>query len=188
MTFFSLEHGTAAYRADFALYGAAIVVLSSFLGIAVPPDLSLSIALHTLVGLGSWSAIEYAFHRFVLHGLPPFSRWHAEHHRRPQALICTPTLFSAALITLLVFLPATLLTGLWRAGGLTLGVLIGYFVYSVTHHAIHHWHARGTWLRQRKRWHALHHLHLASAGNYGVTNTFWDHLLGTAHHAPTLRR
>lgn len=184
MTFFSIEHGKIAYRADFALYGMAIVLLSAYLVSSVPPDLRLSIALHSLVGLGSWSAIEYAFHRFVLHGLPPFSRWHAEHHRRPRALICTPTLFSATLIAT-VFLPAVLLTDLWRAYGLVLGVTSGYFVYSVTHHAIHHWHARSAWLQQRKLWHALHHRHSGASGHYGVTSSFWDHILGSARAAPS---
>jgi cyclopropane-fatty-acyl-phospholipid synthase len=41
--------------------------------------------------------------------------WHAEHHRRPRTLIGTRTILGAALIAMLVFLPALVLSDLWRA-------------------------------------------------------------------------
>ncbi len=61
-----------------------------------------------------WIAVEYALHRFVLHGLRPFSKWHAEHHRSPAALICTPTWVSALLIAVFVVLPTLWLCDIWR--------------------------------------------------------------------------
>jgi cyclopropane-fatty-acyl-phospholipid synthase len=77
----------------------------------------------------------------------------------------------------LVFLPVLIWSDLWRACALTLGVLTGYMVYTMTHHATHHWRADNSWLRQRKRWHALHH-HLERPGYYGVTTSFWDNVFG----------
>lgn len=74
MGLLSLEHSKAAYRADLALHGAAVA------------------------GLAGWTAIEYAMHRFVLHGMPPFRAWHALHHARPSARIGAPTLLSGSLI------------------------------------------------------------------------------------------
>ncbi|OIQ73314.1 fatty acid hydroxylase superfamily protein [mine drainage metagenome] len=136
----------------------------------------------TLVGLGGWTAIEYVLHRFVLHGLQPFRRWHLEHHRRPAALICTPTILSATLIVVLVFLPSLLLGNLWNACALTFGLLTGYLGYAITHHAVHHWHVDNAWLKKRKRWHALHH-HSEQAGCYGVTSSFWDLVFGSTYHA-----
>ena len=138
------------------------------------------IAAIALAGLVSWTAIEYALHRFVLHGMQPFARWHAEHHQRPRALICSPTIVSASLIVTLVFLPALLLGGLWRACALTLGVLAGYLAYAITHHATHHWRADNAWMKDRKRWHALHHRQADHPGHYGVTSAFWDHVFGSA--------
>jgi cyclopropane-fatty-acyl-phospholipid synthase len=179
MSPFTLEHSRWAYRADFALYGTAVVLLAAFLLAAGPHELRLEIWALALLGLASWSAIEYALHRFVLHGLQPFQRWHAEHHERPTALICSPTLFSATLIATLVFLPALVLGNLWRACALTLGVLSGYLAYAITHHATHHWRADNAWLKQRKRWHALHH-HRDGPRCYGVTSTFWDRVFGSA--------
>ena len=184
MGLFALEHSPAAYRADFALYGTAVAVLVAFIAASAPLSLLPQMAGLALAGLAGWTAIEYALHRFVLHGLRPFSRWHAEHHQRPTALVCTPTIFSALLFLTLVFIPALVLTGLLRACALTLGVLAGYLAYAITHHATHHWHAGGAWLKGRKRWHALHH-YVGEPGCYGVTSGFWDHVFGSMR--PTSR-
>ena len=179
MRLFTLEHGRAAYRIDFALYGAAVLALAAFLVADGPRPQRLEIAALALAGLAGWTAIEYVMHRFVLHGLEPFRSWHVEHHRRPSALIFTPTLASATLIASLVWLPALLLGGLWRACALTLGVLAGYLAYTITHHAVHHWRADNAWLRERKRWHALHH-HAPLPQCFGVTSAFWDRVCGTS--------
>lgn len=178
MNLFTLEHSKAAYRADVALYGAAAAVLAAFLLLVAPQGQRLENLSFVGLGLLGWTAIEYLLHRFVLHGLKPFSGWHAQHHQRPRALICTPTVLSAALIAMLVFVPALMLGNGWRAGALTLGVLVGYLVYTVTHHATHHWRADHRWLLERKRWHALHH-HAEPPVCYGVTSGFWDHVFGS---------
>ena len=176
----SLEHRKAAYAADFGLYAAAVVALGGLVVIDAPPDQALSLAAIAAAGLGGWSLIEYLLHCFVLHGLQPFRSWHAEHHQRPTALICASTVFSVALITGLVFLPALVVGGLWRACALTLGVLSGYLSYAITHHATHHWRADNLWLRERKRWHARHHHDSLQGACFGVTSSFREHLLGSA--------
>jgi cyclopropane-fatty-acyl-phospholipid synthase len=175
---FSLHHSKAAYCADFALYGIAIAALSVFLLLADPHGHRLESLAALLAGLAGWTLAEYALHRFILHGLRPFSRWHAEHHQQPRALICTPTIVSALLIVTLVFLPALAIGNLWCACALTLGVLSGYLSYSITHHATHNWRAGNRWLKGRKRWHALHH-HIENPGYFGVTSGFWDHVFGS---------
>lgn len=184
MLFLSLEHSKLAYRADFLAYGAASVGLATLLLVAGPSRHAGMLGALVLTGWSSWTLIEYLLHRFVLHGVYPFSQWHAEHHRRPGALICTPTLLSALLIFMLVFLPSFLVAGFWVACAFTLGVLGGYLGYAVTHHATHHWSANNAWLRQRKRWHALHHGAGAKSGCYGVTSAFWDRVFGSGRAAP----
>jgi cyclopropane-fatty-acyl-phospholipid synthase len=184
MRLFTLEHGKAAYVADFALYGAAILVLSAVLLVAGPPMLHGQFAACVMLGLALWTGIEYVLHRYVMHALDPFLGWHAEHHRRPKSLICTPTFLSAALVFTLVFLPALAVASVmsasaWSASALTLGVLIGYFSYGVIHHATHHWSADYQWLKQRKRWHALHHRRVRRASCFGVTSAFWDRVFNT---------
>jgi cyclopropane-fatty-acyl-phospholipid synthase len=180
---FALEHGKAAYGADFALYLSAVVAIAALLVVAAPPDRWLASLSLAVLGIGSWTMIEYLLHRFVLHGVAPFKAWHDEHHQRPTALICAPTILSASLILGLVFLPSLALGGVWDACALTLGMLTGYVLYAVTHHATHHWRARSTWLANRKRWHALHHHHAGQLGGYGVTTAFWDHVFGSVPRA-----
>jgi hypothetical protein len=177
---FALEHSNAAYRADFVLYSAAVVALAVFLPVAGPRELRPDMAALAVTGLAGWTAIEYLLHRFILHGLRPFSRWHTEHHQRPTALICAPTILSATVIFTLVFLPALKLGYPWRACALTLGVLSGYLTFSITHHATHHWRPGNAWSKGRHRWHALHH-HARQPGFYGVTTAFWDHVFRSAN-------
>ncbi len=183
MRLFALEHGEKGYRADVALYGVAAVTLTSYLLLCGQPGQLSATGALVLLGLVGWTVIEYVLHRFVLHGIHPFRRWHAEHHKRPTALIFTPTVVSAALIAMLVFLPALLEWNLRLASALTLGVVVGYLAYSLTHHAIHLWPADNAWLKRRKRWHALHHHQVDGPICYGVTTSFWDQVFGTAHGA-----
>ena len=170
---FALEHSKLAYRADFVIYALAVALIAYALVVAGPRADWPVMATLVVLGLLGWSLLEYVAHRFVLHSVPPFSTWHMAHHKRPTALICTPTLLSGSLIALLVFLPALLLSNLWRGSALTLGVLTGYLAYSCVHHAVHHWHGGGGWLRRRKHCHAMHH-RSDDAGYYGVTTAFWD--------------
>ncbi len=179
MTFLSLEHGKFAYRADFAIYGAAVLGMATLLLVFAPRAQGLVFVALTLAGLVAWSIIEYVFHRFLLHGMSPFREWHAAHHERPSARIASPTIFSASLIGFLVFLPAWLLAGGWQACALTLGVTIGYYAYAITHHATHHWRASSAWLLRRKRWHAAHHHSGAAPRCFGVTSSIWDRVFTT---------
>ena len=184
MKLFSLEHSVWAYRLDAALYGGGSIMLAGYLLVAAPDSQQLVLAAFTLLGLTSWTMIEYFLHRFILHGLAPFKIWHAKHHHRPTALICTPTVLSASLIGMLIFLPAWVISDLWRSSAFTLGILLGYLIYTLTHHGVHHWRTDNTWLKRRKHWHALHHrnAHLLSAdqtattGHFGVTTAFWDYV------------
>jgi cyclopropane-fatty-acyl-phospholipid synthase len=178
MRLLTLEHGPWAYRADFAFYGAAVAVLAAVLAALAPQAQGLALVAWSAAGLLVWTLVEYLLHRFVLHGLQPFRRWHAAHHDRPTALICAPTLLSAGLILVLVFLPVLWLAGAWPACASTWGLLMGYLAYAVTHHATHHWRADNAWTRRRKHWHAAHH-HLATPVCFGVTSGFWDVVFGS---------
>ncbi|SEQ41180.1 Fatty acid hydroxylase superfamily protein [Solimonas aquatica] len=179
MRLFALEHGKVAYYADFALYGSALAVLTTLLLVAGPRGQAAGLCALVLLGLCTWSLMEYLVHRFILHGMQPFRRWHAEHHRRPTALVGAPTVLSAMLFVMLVFLPAAALAGRWQACALLLGVLIGYQSYAMTHHAIHLWRSNQAWLQRRRRWHGLHHRRGGQATHYGVTTAFWDQLFGS---------
>jgi sterol desaturase/sphingolipid hydroxylase (fatty acid hydroxylase superfamily) len=190
MGLLSLEHSRLAYWADFVVYGLVVMLLSGVLLMAGPAARGGELLLCVICGLAGWTFLEYVLHRFVLHGVQPFRDWHAAHHARPTALIGTPSLLSASLILLLIFLPAWWLADLWRACAITLGMVAGFLGYSFTHHATHFWRAESgpgsRWLRQRKLWHAVHH-HARRPGCYGVTTSFWDHVFGSARLTNTAR-
>ena len=191
MSLFSLEHGKLAYWSDFVFYGVVVSLLLSWIvfasaaghGVAntaanTAASTAASAAL-VLLGLASWSLLEYLIHRFLLHGVAPFSEWHARHHLRPTALISAPTVLSATLFALLVFLPLFALGGMWASSAFFLGVLAGYLAYALVHHATHHWRAGSAGARRRKRWHALHHRHAEQGCCYGVSSGLWDRVFAT---------
>lgn len=189
MRWLTIEPSPDAYRADFYLYGTISVLLGAALLTAPwePRLLGWIVA-----GALGWTLLEYLLHRFVLHGLPPFKRWHAEHHRRPAALIAAPTLLTIPLFATLL-LPTLWWLGPWPATALSFGLLNGYLAYGLAHHAIHQPTAgrrppglARRWLLRRRLWHGLHHRRLpagntsaATEGHYGVSSVFWDRVFGT---------
>ncbi|MGA0611164.1 sterol desaturase family protein [Caldimonas sp. KR1-144] len=179
---FRSHRGHGAIRASFAAYGMVLAAMAAWGLARSPSDRWLELALLALLGLAGWTFVEYVLHRFVLHGLRPLRDWHTVHHLRPTVPVGTPPVLGVALIATLVILPALLLVDAWRAGALALGLTSGYLVYSITHHAIHHGHARFAWLDRRRALHALHH-HMRRPGCFGVTTSFWDEAL----HSVTLR-
>jgi len=73
--------------------------MDATLGLTAPRAAALEAVGLAVLGLAAWTLIEYALHRFVLHGLQPFARWHADHHRRPSALIGASNFFELAVAT-----------------------------------------------------------------------------------------
>jgi len=178
MWIFEIKHGHLGYWADFAVYGFGVAVWGGGMVLLAPRDEPTLLLFFGALGLAGWTLVEYLMHRFVLHGIEPFRRWHAMHHEAPAALISTPTVLTAGAIGLLVFLPAMLLGNPWRACALTLGLSLGYLLYSLLHHGIHHWRAKRRWLKERKYLHAVHH-HEDGRCSYGVTTSFWDRVFRT---------
>lgn len=177
MGLFQLEHSRAGYWVDFVIYGGTVAVGLPWLLVQAPGAQRLFLVALALTGFVAWSLLEYLLHRFVLHGLRPFRDWHALHHARPTSLVASPTVVTMALFLLLFWGPAAWAAGFLAANALTLGLVAGY---GVLHHALHHWAARGAWLRRQKRWHARHH-HAGADGRicFGVTGRFWDRIFGS---------
>lgn len=174
MGLLATERDTKSQLADIALYAAASAALALPLSVVAPFERRTEILALAMLGLAAWTLVEYLLHRFVLHGMAPFRAWHAEHHLRPRVLIGTPTILSAALVAILVFVPALLLGDPWRALAVTFGLLTGYLVYVIVHHATHHWREGHAWTRLLKRHHALHHGKDGMPSRFGVTSPLWD--------------
>lgn len=168
------------YYADFFVYPSMLVVLA----VSAMHDASIVAALQwalvSLVGAATWTLLEFAAHRFVLHRVPPFRRLHASHHADPRALIGTPTWLSLAAIVIGVFAPLWWGAGFNLASGFTAGLTLGYLWYVSVHHAVHRWRTHeGSYLHRAKLRHAWHHGAGASC-NFGVTTGWWDVVFGSS--------
>jgi sterol desaturase/sphingolipid hydroxylase (fatty acid hydroxylase superfamily) len=174
-----MVHSAANYWiglfSDIACALAFLVVgLQQFLGPAVLAVAAVS------VGFLAWGFIEYAIHRWVLHGSPAIARRdHARHHADGTALISTPFLvIMAAACAIWGLFALVIPAGL--AALLVFGIYSGYNYFAVLHHLQHHRQedlARfAHWQRSEQHHRIHHHRHVV---NYGITTTIWDRLLGT---------
>ena len=132
-----------------------------------------------LFGFVSCGLLEYAVHRWVLHGPPSIARrGHAQHHAAPQALISTP-LFVIMTGALAIWGLLGLVLPAGVAALLVFGLYAGYNSFALMHHWQHHGNdlARVAYLRRLER---LHHLrHHRQVVNFGISTTIWDRLFGT---------
>ena len=174
-----MQLSKAGYYADFFVYPVLLLPLAAE---AILQDDWRALAawmLACLAGIAACTLAEYVTHRVVLHHIPPFRGMHDMHHKKPIALIGTPTWLSAAFIGGAVLLPVWWQAGLNISSGLTFGFILGYLWYVLVHHAIHRWRARdGSYLQQAKRRHGQHHLSRQPC-NFGVTTACWDVFFGT---------
>ncbi|MDH3662521.1 MAG: sterol desaturase family protein [Alphaproteobacteria bacterium] len=134
-----------------------------------------------IMGLIGYSLVEYAFHRWILHGL--VKHGHHLHHFEPFAPHAMPFCAGLCVHTLLLVI-LSLSLGLDLALCITLGSSTGYALYCQLHELIHRDPSLARRLVPRlHRHHMLHHrTGNASAGdacNYGVLTTFWDRLFAT---------
>jgi len=137
-------------------------------------------------GIGAWTLVEYAVHRWVYHRVAFFQKFHDAHHLKPRAMIGAPSFVSVAII-LAVFFAPLLSVGLVAASGFASGALLGYTGYMLVHHLSHHAEPKpGTLLYRARVRHMAHHYH-STPGNYGVTTGFWDRVFAT-HLEPRRQR
>lgn len=134
----------------------------------------------TVAGFAAWGAIEYGVHRWVFHGPPSLARRaHARHHADGTALISAPVFTSGALaVGMFAILSVALPSG--HAAFVVFGLYAGYNHYALLHHLLHRRRAlmaRVPFLARLEQAHHFHHVH--GAANYGVSTSWWDHLLGS---------
>jgi sterol desaturase/sphingolipid hydroxylase (fatty acid hydroxylase superfamily) len=81
-------------------------------------------------------------------------------------------------VFLVTFLPLAYVSPLF-ANAASVGMLIGYTIYMVVHHACHFRMPMQTGYFYRIRLHHVVHHYSRDSGNFGVTTSFWDHVFGT---------
>lgn len=139
-------------------------------------------ALAIAAGAASWSAAEYALHRFAMHeqrgrGLPSVE--HLKHHADVTYFSpASKKLASAAGTTAVAYPLAAWAAGRRWATGFTGGLLAMYFAYEAAHRRIHTHPPRNRYGRWARRNHLQHHFGTPMR-NFGVTSPIWDRLLGS---------
>ncbi|MBS1586905.1 MAG: sterol desaturase family protein [Bacteroidetes bacterium] len=134
-----------------------------------------------LIGIATWSAVEYFLHRFVFHFVPK-SKWglrmhfvfHGVHHDYPNDTkrLVMPPAVSIPLAFIFYFLFSTFLSKalLWSFFP---GFVSGYLFYDISHYALHHFNFKSEFWKKLKKHHMLHHYSDSSKG-YGVSSKVWD--------------
>ena len=154
----------------------------AFLGLGIRRFVGLPIVAGGVVLLGflSFGLLEYAVHRWVLHGPPSVARrGHRNHHAQPAALVATP-FFVAAIASIAIWQLLGLLCPAGAAALFVFGLYAGYNHFALFHHWVHHHRAdvgRVWYWRRLDRSHHLHHQRQNM--NFGVTTTIWDGVFGT---------
>lgn len=86
-------------------------------------------------------------------------------------------MLGASVVFLISFCPVAIFASP-LATGLSVGMLTGYTVYLLVHHAIHfRMPTPGTYHYRARLHHAAHH-YRDDEGNFGVTTSFWDRVFG----------
>ncbi len=135
---------------------------------------------------------EYGVHRFILHSrllykspltADVWKRIHYDHHQDPNRL---NVLFGSPSNTLLaVFapsLPVGYLIGGWSAALAASSLALVLFAFYEFCHCVQHlnYTPRSAWLRRIKKHHMAHHFH-NETGNFGITTSIVDRLVGTLY-------
>lgn len=137
-------------------------------------------------GMVAFIIIEYAAHRFILHGV--LAKWmtkaykgHEDHHDHPTDMVylLTPNAYNVP-NHILLWVVACIITGSLHLGSAALIGLSLYHLYYEWSHFISHraivpltpW---GKWM---KKYHLLHHFKSPNH-RYGVTNPAIDIIVGT---------
>jgi sterol desaturase/sphingolipid hydroxylase (fatty acid hydroxylase superfamily) len=143
------------------------------------------VALTFMVGLGTWTFVEYAFHRWIYHkGYTAAHAGHMVHHKSPETLIAMPWFVVTAVFGGLWYVSARLVQA-HHVLSVLAGILLGFVIYGGFHHILHRFDFQFRWYRRLRAHHVVHH-HFPDR-NFGVTSRFWDQMLKTAHYHKSRR-
>ncbi|MGC9077967.1 MAG: sterol desaturase family protein [Candidatus Kapaibacteriota bacterium] len=139
-----------------------------------------------LLGLFSWTLVEYLLHRFIFHYRPKTTFgerinfiFHGIHHsypRDPLRLVMPPSV-SIPLAFLFYFTFKALFPNQYNLPFFA-GFVLGYLIYDLTHYAIHHFPIKNKLFLKIKSHHMKHH-YSDDDSRFGVSSPLWDYIFGT---------
>lgn len=135
-----------------------------------------------LIGLASWTLLEYIIHYPLGHlpkGKTLISSEHLKHHKDILYFTPRPTKLRGAAPLLLILGGAlTWLFGAFFAAGFTVAISAGWITYEYLHQSIHVRGPRTAYGRWATKHHLYHHF-VKPNRNHGVTTPIWDFIFGT---------
>jgi sterol desaturase/sphingolipid hydroxylase (fatty acid hydroxylase superfamily) len=179
----------------YAVLVTAAVIGAVWLGAGAHPWRTL---LAVGLTLAIYPPVEYLLHRYVLHArwlyknrftADLWKRIHFDHHQDPQRLDVLFGSPSNTLPAVVIFtLPLGLLVNGWA--GFLVAFATGLVIFSFYEfcHCVQHLNyvPRNAWLRRIKKHHMAHHFH-NETGNFGITSTFMDRVVGSFYDDPRTR-
>ncbi len=180
MEFFSHVHPATPV----ILYGP-IIALMLYLAFVQKGLSFLAVLGFFVIGVLTWTLLEYVIHRYVFHYEPKTRLgkllhfiMHGVHHDYPNdaTRLVMPPIISVPLAV--IFYVVFILTLGRFAPAALAGFGFGYVCYDTIHYATHHFAMkRGVW-KWLKQYHLRHHYHDDQAG-YGVSSPLWDYVFKT---------
>ena len=145
-----------------------------------------AVAGFAILGLLTWSLIEYVLHRYLFHLRPagPFRARlqfviHGLHHADPAdptRLVIPPV--PSTIGAVLFYAAFRLALGPSFVEPFFAFFAVGYLLYDYVHYASHRFVPRTRVGRFLKRHHMLHH-YVTPDARWGVSSPLWDHVFGT---------
>ncbi len=145
-----------------------------------------TVAGFAILGLLTWSLIEYILHRYLFHLRPagPFRARlqfviHGLHHADPAdptRLVIPPV--PSTIGAVLFYAAFRLALGPSFVEPFFAFFAVGYLLYDYVHYASHRFVPRTRVGRFLKRHHMLHH-YVTPDARWGVSSPLWDHVFGT---------
>ncbi len=138
-----------------------------------------------VIGLLTFTWVEYMMHRHVFHMIPDTSfkkniqyKFHGVHHEFPKdkMRLAMPPLVSIVLCTILYF-AFMLIMGNFTYGFLP-GFLVGYSLYLGVHYAVHAFRPPANFLKVLWVHHGIHH-YKHNDRAFGVSSPLWDYIYRT---------
>ncbi|HEV3392761.1 MAG TPA: sterol desaturase family protein [Chthoniobacterales bacterium] len=181
MEFFSHVHPATPV----ILYGP-IIALMLYLAFVQKGLSFLTVLGFFVIGVLTWTLLEYLIHRYVFHYQPKTRVgklvhfiMHGVHHDYPNdaTRLVMPPIISVPLAV--VFYVVFILTLGRFAPAALAGFGFGYVCYDTIHYATHHFAMNGGVWRWLKQYHLRHHYQDDHAG-YGVSSPLWDYVFGTS--------
>lgn len=186
----TLRELTVAYFQHYTIVAYLAIAAASVALFAVYPAAPLQTVGAIVVALLVYPLVWHLLHQYVLHSQwmwkwqvlsPTWKRIHYDHHQDPNNL---NVLFGALHTTVPTVALATMPVGylIGGIGGAAAAFATGILTtcYYEFMHCIQHlaFKPKWKWVQHMKQRHNEHH-YFDEDGNFGITNYFWDRVLGT---------